>query len=92
MAMKSSSKLYMEDIFITGILRDKCNIELKFVLQILNDECISLPKKIFYNLFESAKIAHFLEKHVSLSFIAFVICNILSYQMPYLVVTFGLRR
>ena len=45
MAMKSSSKLYIEDIFITGILRDKCNIELKFVLQILNDEFPS--QKIF---------------------------------------------
>ena len=42
MAMKSSSKLYMEDIFITGILRDKCNIELKFVLQILNDYLVQL--------------------------------------------------
>ena len=44
MAMKSSSKLYMEDIFITGVLRDKCNIELKFVLQILNE----FPKKYWY--------------------------------------------
>ena len=82
MAMKSNSKLYMEDIFITGILRDKCNIELQFVLQILNDECISLPKKIFYNLFESAKIAHFLEKHVwPLLHCCVVSCNILSYRI-----------
>ena len=34
MAMKSNSKLYMEDIYITGILREKCKIELRFVLQI----------------------------------------------------------
>ena len=45
MAMKSSSKLYMEDIFITGILRDKCNIELKFVLQILSKRWRHFPPK-----------------------------------------------
>ena len=52
MAMKSSSKLYMEDIFITGILRDKCNIELKFVLQILNFP----PKKYFLQSLSQCKI------------------------------------
>ena len=31
MALKSSTKFYMEDIFITGMLREKCDIKLKWV-------------------------------------------------------------
>ena len=41
MALKSDSKFYMEDIFVTGMLREKCNIELKLVLQMYKKDIYS---------------------------------------------------